>query len=267
MIGVQRILKILEVCYNSMMVKDERAISLILIAETDCGKSQLLLDYKPKTELFRIEAYTDVTSTGLYNLVGESEKPIIIIVPDLHTIVGHRSGVSGPTINALLSLLQDGVLKTGVGPQRQADLAGKRAALFTALTPKTFAGKAGKWRETGFLRRLLPIYYTYSDATETAIHNYIASGKYVGDNGYNIKIKAVSPRYISVSKEMSEIIKQETLITKTKLESRGFTAHHFFRTYCKSSAILSNRSAVNKEDIIALRDLLRFTSYDEPEKV
>jgi hypothetical protein len=267
MIGVTRLLKILEVCYNSMMVRNERAISLILIAETDCGKSQLLLDYKPTTEAFRVEAYTDVTSTGLYRIVGQSEKPIIIIVPDLHTIVGHKAGVSGPTVNALLSLLQDGVLKTGVGPQQEGNLQGKRAALFTALTPKTFSGKAGKWRETGFLRRLLPIYYTYSDATEAAIHNYIASGKYVNDNGYSIKIKAVTPRAISVSREMSEIIKQETLVTKTKLESRGFTAHHFFRTYCKANAIIANRTAVNKDDIKELRDLLRFTSYDEPEKV
>lgn len=266
MIGIESIAEALKIAYQSVYVKGEIPLSMILLADTDSGKSNLILNYIPKVEHLCVEKLSDASATGLYRAVKDKTDPVAIVIPDFHAVVSHKASVVEGTINALMSLLQDGVMKVSVGPQESLELKGKRANLITAMTPGIMAGRAGKWRKLGFMRRLLPIHYTYSPATAARIHDSIRSGEYHYDMP-DFKLAITTPQVVKIPHPLDSEIQNLAITVSATLENRGFTAHKFFRVFCQSRALSKKRNIVTRDDVQALMEFSKFCNLDVPQQI
>ena len=283
MIAVERLTRILRVLAASDHVLPHHArLSAILIAPSDAGKSELILSHLPAGA----RVLDDFTSASLYHLLKDPPRPSWIVVPDLNALISHKPSVANLTMANLLSLLAEGTSEI-MGPDgakmklRDTEPNGIRLGLLTGITPEMFFARRGKWRATGFLRRLIPLYYTYSTETQQAIQSAIRGGHdatpyhRASMPGLAGPLRAVAiPRTIGRAiSDMSESSIRYNLrwgsLTDETRNVRAFelpfSVHKTFRRYARAHARLARRKIVTAPDLAALEDFARFVRYDQPE--
>jgi hypothetical protein len=250
--------------YQSMFLKDETPLSLMLISETDHGKSSIMLNLLPDEKQIDAEVLTDTTAMGLYQKLQAKSRPCVIIIPDFHSVVSHRASVSEGTITAFLSILQEGVMKIAVGPNMVLSLNGKKASLITGMTPGFLSGRAGRWRKLGFLRRVLPLNYTYTNLTTKAIHDSIRKGEYAKDKANHFICPIDKPRHVIIPAPIDQAIQNLSVSVASQLENRGFTCHKFFRVYCQARALLRKADKVIEADFEDLNRIVPLVNLETP---
>jgi hypothetical protein len=255
LIGMEPVLEILRTVVMSGYVKAERPVSILLIALPDSGKSEAIMHYFTP----QIKVMSDFTAKGLLRIVqGQAEKRTFIIAPDLNMVISHKPSVANLTFGCLLSLLQEGTMKISDGGGEN-EYKGARIGFAAAITPSVLSGKAGRWRGTGLLRRLLPVYYDLSDDTINKVHLQIREGNYKADGEIvNLKCPA-EPMIVVIPKDIRQKVDELCrLVSNERLEPRGFSPHKHFRCYVKARALIHGRNKVIDQDF---QDLKRATEF------
>jgi hypothetical protein len=273
------------------MLEGQRPLSAVLIGPSDGGKSQLLMKTRP--EWARV--LNDFSFGPLISLLqksyadGKGPKHITIIVPDFNAVLSHKPSVAALTAAALLSLLAEGLAEIpgleGESKLRVDKLKGigVTISLITSMTPEMFQSKRGKWRDTGLLRRILPINYGYAPGTVSDISLSIASGLDKVDYGSDFYPYPGRKIKIGLSGSAAAAINDIANIVLPQLswgyvsgkngrarrsgQSLPFSIHKVYRVYARAHALVHSREAVNEEDIQAIHDLAKFTRYDRPEEL
>jgi hypothetical protein len=284
-IGTSRLENVLTVLGSTRAVKDGRgAISAQLIAPSDAGKSELLLQHLP----FGARVINDMTFASLLEIIIDPKPPAWIVIPDLNQAISHKPQVANLTMAFLLPLLGEGVTEIPgfdgtpkvKAALRRAKERGLTVGLLTAMTPQMFLGKRGKWRDSGLLRRLVPLYYTYSTETQRRIHSVIRNGHDVLSYRHAVPKRHVKkPVSIALDDAISkDLEKLANDVTEDQLTWRvngqmtralefSFSTHKTFRTYAKAHAMISGRSRVSRGDFDATVDFSKFVRYDRPERL
>jgi len=265
---------------------EQAPISGLLIAPADSGKSRLLLRHRPAD----VRILNDFTYASLLSLLTERDRPKYIIVPDFNSVVSHRPAVATLTAAVLLGVLAEGLTEIpgleGKPKLKVEELRerGITVGLLTAVTPEMFMAKRGKWRATGFLRRILPIYYSYKASTVQLINDSIRKGIDTVSYKAEADKKKLHSKPIRIPPPIAQKI--ETLATTviqrqmlwTHRDRSGtqvliqatqlpFSVHKIFRTYSRAACRLRGGLVVSKQDLDALHSLARFTRYDRPEEI
>lgn len=283
-IGVQRLTRVMETLVNSDRVKDGRgALSAVLMAPSDAGKSALLLSHLPPGA----RVINDVTTASLLQILDVPKPPHWIVIPDLNQVVSHKPAVAALTMSTLLALLGEGVSEIpGIdGPAklkatRVMKTRGLNVALLTAMTPEVFFSRRMAWRASGLLRRLMPVYYTYAPTLQAEITRAITSG----DDRLNYKfskLKLAAPRPVNIPNDIAEKVARlsdDVVMNQLKwtmADSRreiravdfSFSVHKNFRQYIKTRALINDHKRVTRQDLDELEDFARFIRYDRPESI
>jgi hypothetical protein len=282
MIGTSRLSKILiTIVASEHVTKDGRGLSCALIAPSDAGKSQLLLAHLPE----RARILDDFTTASLQSVLSEKDPPRWIVVPDLNQAVSHRANVATLTMAFLLSLMGEGVTEipglegsTKMISEQFRDR-GQTISLMTAITPDMFFARAGKWRSTGLLRRLVPIYYAYREDTRAEIQDAIETGADAIAYAHRRLEFKRAPRIPAIPSKLANEIRQHSekvTIDQLKWTKSGhdvkaveypFSAHKILKTYARSRAWLNGHRVVTKQDVAEMKDFAEFMRYDRPESV
>lgn len=232
----------------------------------------------------------DFTSESLLHFV-DKERPSHIIVPDFNTVISHKASVANLTVSFLLSLLGEGASQIpGIDGKSKFNLhelfkEGYHCAFLTATTWQMFRAKRGKWRDLGFLRRLVPIYYSYRSPTVMAVNKSIQDGQRFdyGGSGNKGTTKTGKPENVTISSDIaqtinelsSQVLGQLTWTYKSKSGSTSnvkavdysFDLHQWMRTFVKAAALLRHSHKVEQADLAFLTDFSRFIRYDRPEEI
>jgi hypothetical protein len=282
-IGTERLEMILQTIAVSGLVKEGRGpISAQLIAPPDAGKSQLLFANLPQGA----RVVDDFTFSSLVSILDADKPPAWLVVPDFNTAISHKPQVATLTMSVLLGLLAEGIseipgfdghprLKAKI---KRLQTRATTVALLTGLTPDMFFSQRGKWRETGLLRRLVPIYYTYSAATQHKISTSIRLGgdalDYSRHNMKHAKRHTVSID-IGIASDLerlaNDMAKYQLVWTyrnrKISAFEFSFSLHKTLRQYVKAHALLNGRAIVRRKDFDATLDFSKFVRYDRPEEI
>lgn len=282
--------RILTVIAASQFLTDAVPISAMLIASPDAGKSGLLLRHLPANA----RVLDDLTTASLTTILQgdkEHKTPRVIVLPDLNMVISHKPSVASLLMSCLLPLMGEGLTelpafdsrsgaKLLVQPENKET--GLRVAILTAITHDIFASKRGKWRATGFLRRLAPIHYTYDDAAIDLIQSRIRSTRSTLKDYPRVYLPTVAPGAPTIpaalARQLDTLSRQvvtdqlvwrhqdgegrEHVIRSTDLP---FSAHKTLRTFTRASALLHKRRAATGADWDAALEFARFMRYDRPE--
>lgn len=287
MIGVERIERALQIIGATQFVKGGAGpVSANLIAPSDSGKSQLMLRALP----YGARVLNDITTMTLNEMMREPKPPVYLVVPDFNVVISHKPAVAELTMALLLALMGEGVNELHPGLKNEIRIAmsrakrtGLRIALLTGMTPEMFGGRRGKWRSTGLLRRLVPLYFSYKPRTVRMIQQSIRNG---GDelNYQHIKAARLKAREINISAETSQDIEKlsEQVVNqlqwnigdardghaKTQKALRyPFTPHKVLRQLACAAALLNDHGTVMQTDLDLVEDVAAFMRYDHPEEV
>jgi hypothetical protein len=288
LVGIERLQRALRVITASSRVKNGMgALSANLIAPSDSGKTQLMLGSLPKNS----RVLNDVTTITLMRILREPVRPEYLVIPDLNTVISHKPAVAELTMAMLLSLMAEGVTELNPGLESEvkikmsrAKAVGIRIAILTGMTPEMFMGKRGKWRATGLLRRLLPIYYSYTRETQDRIQTAITQDDRLNYHHSHVNGGTGAARVVSVPEHMnehfrrlSEYIARDQLVWKTQARDGRqyvarpheypFSVHKVVRQLARSAAALRGDTEVQQCDLQEVENVCAFMRYDSPEKL
>lgn len=287
MIGVARLQHALKIIAATSAVKNGMGpLSVNLIAPSDSGKTQLMLSALPPNS----RVMNDVTTHTLLRVMREPKPPAYLVIPDLNIVVSHKPAVAELTMAMLLALMGEGVTELNPGLETAVRIhmskmkkVGLRIAVLTGMTPEMFYSRRGRWRGTGLLRRLVPMYYTYKASTQSKIQESIQNGSDALNYAHE-KVVHVRSRSVEIPEGLDheirvlseDVIEQLAWKQNSKSDSRRvmvhahhfpFTPHKVLRQMARASAALNGRAIVTIADLDAVKDLSAFMRYDRPESL
>jgi hypothetical protein len=268
MIKVDEIEEILKLALLSAYLKDEQPLSLLIAALPESGKTCLL---SKQYQTDGVLVLTDTTAYGIVKATNDlkdiEEKRIRhIIIPDLVTPLSKKWETTRTFVAFLNALIEEGIVSintyaTKIEPRKVS----LKCGLITAVTPEYIQDRRHGWAGMGFLSRLLPISYAYSNETQDKVFGFIQSQKHLDQI---IASLDVPPRdaFIKLDEGYAAAL---TPYVKQTIESAeglyGFRLQRQLQTLLKASAFSDNRDEVNSEDIDKIISILKYVNFDYKE--
>ena len=248
MIKLEELEKLIEVTLYTGYIKNERPVSLLIVAEPESGKTELV---KKAKRVKGVLYLTDATAWGIVDKHWddiEKRKVRHIIIPDLTVPLGKQTETRKTFTRFLSALIEEGVVElqsyavSKVG--KSEDL---RCGLITTVTPQALKDQRAGWRKFGFMTRLLPVSYSYSASTIDAIFESILKHQYRQESAFNPKL----PTTDVVVELPEDLANDANLLARFLAQSEGIYGFRYQRqlqTLMMGSAMYEGRTKVEKKD-------------------
>lgn len=245
-------------CIYSGKVKGEKPLSLIIVANPESGKTEVLRSFK---ESDGVVYMTDCTAYGIMrDVLPKIENGSVhhIMIPDLLNPLSRKESTVKTFITFMNALIEEGVAEISTyasqGVIRKTEL---RCGLLTAITRDKLEDKRHEWSRMGFLSRALPFSYSYSHQQVREIMEYIISEKYHEEKKIKLKLpKAMKD--VALSRNFARMIMPEVYKFADATHTYGFRMQKQLQVLLKSIALANGRSKCNKRDFKELMFLMQW---------
>jgi len=288
MIDVELILGILETALWTAALKDEKPLSLMLIASVGDGKSEMLRKaYKPpkikaewketkgkdgKTTNRKLQQQvehigsvlytTDTTPYTLYHKWGEllkSGQIKHIVIPDFLSVLTKGKDAMPDTVRFYNSLIEEGILRI---ESRYSDFITEvpvQIGLITAVSLQDYKerSRTQKWGALGFLSRVLPVSFKYSEDTKKRILHSTFLKEYHNEGKFALAFPDTP-----VSVELPSVYEEQVLklanVLKDPSDKTGARRLKQLMAFVMADALKHGRDIVRDEDLERLWQYSRF---------
>jgi hypothetical protein len=268
MINVEEIEEIVKLALLSAYLKDEQPLSLLIAALPESGKTCLL------SKQYRTDSVLVLSDTTAYGIIKatndlkdiEDGKIRHIIIPDLVTPLSKKWETTRSFIAFLNALIEEGVvgISTYATKLDSRDIPVK-CGLITAVTPSYIADRRHGWSDMGFLSRMLPVSYAYSDDTQKKVFNFIQSQKHLDDM---ISSLDIPPRDALIKLDEGYAVALTAHVREIAEKAEGiygFRLQRQLQILLKASAFSENRDEVNSDDIEKIVSILKYVNFEYKE--
>lgn len=231
------------------MLEDEQPVSVVMLADSGSGKSNILKRLECPISIFQ----TDMTTRDLSAIMSDPTKRIILL-SDMQSIFSHKSTVTSMTTQALRNLLEEGIYND---PFSGAKL-NRRFGMISAIPPDEFDRINKIFISGGLNTRFLVFEYRYTAKTIERIHASIQQGIKPKDkflplpkNGECIKV-TLPKKIASDCMRLAMLMKRDNEI--------GIRIHHQIRRLVMGSACRNGRIIANKKDMLTIAKFSLFLS-------
>jgi len=258
LIEIEPLKKIIECALISPYVKNEKPISLLIVAKAESGKSSVMKEYRENKGVVYL---TDCTAYGitrdiLPKIVSGEIKTIMI--PDLITPLSKQTKTRQSFIAFLNNLIEEGVSKiTTYSTVWNKDV---EANVITAVTDEALRDARHNWAKMGFLSRFIVFSYSYSISDVTRILNYYSEH---GLKMKNTKVKLPKNQIdVKLSKEIANRLNPIAMKVGEQFRLYGFRAKINFRSLLKCLAYRNSREVVTDGDFEEFLELADYMNFD-----
>jgi len=258
LIKVELLKKIIECTLVSPYIKDEKPISLLIVAKPESGKSSVMKQYRKNKGVVYI---TDCTAYGLTREIlpkivsGEIKT---IMIPDLITPLSKATKTRQSFVAFLNNLIEEGVAKmTTYATVWNKDVS---ANVITAVTDEELRDARHNWAKIGFLSRFILFSYSYSISTITEILNaYSEHGLTFKNNKVKLPRGKIN---IKLPKEIADKIDPIAMKIGEQFRLYGLRAKINFRSLLKCLAYRNQRKIVADADFQEFLELADYMNFD-----
>jgi hypothetical protein len=268
MIKAQPIEKILQATLASGKLKDERPLSVIIIANPESGKTNTIRKYCLKSG--NVFYTTDATAYGIIKDSNKLEdfssgEITHIVIPDLLTCLGRKHDTVNTFIHFMNALIEEGVVNISTYATHIKGDIEARVGLITAITPTPFKDRRRHWGDIGFLSRALPVSYEYQLSTKIKIFEYIKSQRHLEEELEKLELPH-EPQTIELPHEIANKIEPFALNLAAShsqfQQIYGFRYQRQLQTLVKALALLKGKNEVDDECIKELEKLADYINLD-----
>jgi len=251
--NLNKIEEIVKLVFLSSYLKNEKPLSLILIAPPEHSKSHFLLKYTTKNS----HISTDLSYFGLINLLKNDKKIKQIVIPDFLKVTEKNQNTKKSIISALSEFIEDGIYNINLANKEPINLKGRKGGILTATTPYSYRQNYKNWNGLGFKSRFLFIQYEQSSNTINKIMEKIAR-----EEG-NKKIKKIR---LSTK---SKLIKSNQKLNKKLILLSEFSRRKLknYKILLKTIALKNNHDKPTEEDFKELEELSKIIKSNEVIKI
>jgi hypothetical protein len=276
--GIQEI--VLTTLYTAC-VKNAVPVSLILVAASGTAKSKTLEAYNGPS----IHKTDSFSSNGLFDLMMQDRDGKLrwIITVDLNPTLSRKSSTVESTMANLLTLTQDGTCRVDDG-RKEKVAQHKPIGLISAVTPDMFQKQTKKWFALGLRRRIIPVFYAYSNSAIEALKKAVREDKISGANFPKINLKLDTEKNPTINQLHASRLESlgvtfATNLGLSRFNDRGGSEKWYvrkivpispivtLRTLAKAHAIYNKREVVTDEDVDFMVRFLDFTNESLPKLI
>lgn len=257
LIGVKELQDIVKLVVVSGFLKNHKPLSLLLVAKVGHGKTDIISTFSCKNVHF----LSDLSSTGVYDLLDEHKQLTHIVLPDFTKITMKNKATSNNLMTTLNSAIEEGLGIVRLKNTKK-DFKGKHIGLITATTDKSYNQNKKKFSSFGFSSRFLIASFSYSDATVLNIMESIYRCEYLQKQYAKAPLKKENGH--PLAKESVEIPYE----LAKKLNRKGdnaFRTQKQMQTLACCNALINNRKVVTEEDLEAVLKVIKFCNMEYTE--
>ncbi len=239
LIGLNAISSLIQLVIWTGQLRDERPVSMIIVAEAGAGKTSLLQMEECSRALF----VGDITARTITGIINDNKFLTHVMLGDMLSIFGHKKATVELTLR-LLSQMTGEVLKHD--PWTGKEMPPRKIGLITAIPPEDFKKQINYITGGGFASRFLIARYKYTDKTIEGIHEFIAANGYAEKVKHKVAIpdnddliKDGKLPLIQIGKRVSIKIKELGREDAVKNDPLGFRAHRHMRALVKAETLRS----------------------------
>lgn len=291
MIKLDSVLDIVESAIWTGVIADEKPLSIMLIASVGSGKSEVLRKtYKPpkivevwtentdkdggKHKEVRIEVShigsvlytTDTTPYTLYHRYGEllkSGQIKHIVIPDFLTILTKSIDVMPATVGFYNSLIEEGICRI---ESKHSDFITDipvKIGLITAVSYQDYVERSRKqnWGAMGFLSRVLPVSFRYSNDTKGEILASTFLRQYRDERDFDLKLPT-TPIAVRIPEEYKESVIKFSYSLRDISDEVGARRLRQIMSLMMGNALKNGRDVVTQEDVDKIQSYEKFFSNE-----
>lgn len=249
------IVDILKRIIASGFIKNATPISALMISSVGAGKTVNLIKF---SENENIMGLSDVTPFGLVQLLPEIEAKHVkhLFIYDLVEPMSRSRSVVNNLIGFLNSLMEEGIFKISTGFMKVEKPV--KLGLITCTTSSEMKDKRRGWLGIGFISRMLPISFDYTNSDIIQIMEDLA-GQKVKDISYEtmkVKEKAIQGN----PEVFRKLIPYATQMTNDG--EKPFRKLEQLKILLMSNALLRNDVKVTEEDFVWFKSIVKYLNYD-----
>ncbi|HEY41519.1 MAG TPA: hypothetical protein G4O18_06630 [Dehalococcoidia bacterium] len=284
MIGVDEILDALKVTVYTGAIKGENPLSIFLMAKVGSGKTSMVKQVASKTKVEQVEVgkgkdkkkidirkidgsvlyATQVTPFALYTSYGaELKKGHIkhIIIPDFLSILNQPKYQMMQVVQFFNHLIEEGIMSVESRDSRFLSEVPVTVGLITTMAKQDFRRRKPELAACGFLSRLLPLSFRYSDKTKVEIIDSIGLREYrKAMTNFNIKLPPETE--VELRQEEVQIIKYLALRCKDPEDDLGARRVKQLQLFAMGNALMDGRDITNSADTDKILEYIKFVNYE-----
>lgn len=258
LINVGSLRKMIECALISPYVKDEKPLSLLIVAKPESGKTSVMKLYRQNKGVIYVSDCTayGITRDILPNMTSGEVKTLII--PDLLTPLSKSTKTRQSFVAFLNNLIEEGVAKiTTYATTWDKDV---RANIITAVTDEALRDARHDWAKMGFLSRFIIFSYSYNTSTVVEILNHYS------EHGLNLeKVECPLPEEevdIGLPREVADKLNPIAMRIGEQFKLYGLRAKINFRCLLKCLAYRNKARTVTDLEFKEFLELADFMNLN-----
>jgi hypothetical protein len=255
--------------------EEDKSVSGALIGDPELYKTKTIQQFHKNRGVI---VETDITYMGLIqHVLPQIETGLVktIIIPDMVKTIMKKQATMQNFIGIFNGLIEEGVYEITLRDTR--DFHGSRANLLTSLTPALLYSNKLLWNRMGFLSRLLPFSYSYTESKKEAILRAIEKCEIpelrpielnLPEFKANVQLsEEIARRLLPIRDHLTETerarIKMKNFDDFTLTDKQaGFRHQHQLQCLLRAHALLRGDTAVTEQDLKEILRLGKWINYD-----
>jgi hypothetical protein len=257
-IYVEQLRKAIESTLISPYIKNEKPISLMIVAKAESGKTSILKQYRQNKGIIYM---TDCTAYGIQRDIlpkvvsGEIKT---LMIADLLTPLSKSYKTRESFIAFLNNLIEEGIAKITTYAMTWDKEA--KANVITAVTDQAIEDGRHEWAKLGFLSRFILFSYSYSMSAVTEILNcYSEHGLSMNNVKLTLPQKEVD---IELPKEIADKLNPIAMKIGEQFQLYGIRAKINLRSLIKALAYRNGRKTVTEAEFGELLELSDYMNFN-----
>lgn len=258
MVKVAPLKKMIECALISPYIKNEKLLSLLIVAKAESGKTSTMRTYRENKGIVYMSDCTayGITRDVLPKMVSGEIKTLII--PDLITPLSKATKTRNSFIAFLNNLIEEGVAKiTTYATVWNKEV---KANVITAVTEIALRDARHSWAKMGFLSRFIVFSYSYNISTIVEILNqYSEHGSNLGTTNINLPKRNVD---VELSVAMADRLNPIAVKIGEQFNLYGIRAKINSRSLLKCLAYRNKSKMVSEREFKEFLELADFMNFN-----
>lgn len=260
MIGTGLVEELVQSVALSHLVKGHSRVSLLMLAAPESGKTTIA-NAATCQHVCRVAV---ISGRSIMKQVRDHPETEFLLFNDLTAV----RAMSAAAVNLLIVILnqftQD---ERGIVAFAGKDIEEitRPIGLIACLPFQTFIDHRSRWREMGFISRMIPFAYHYDDELIALIKDSIDNGAH----GTEIKTRRTMPKrkqrivQIEMSPKLVRELRHLADARAKTLQQLGIRLLQNYHCLVRAHALLFKRTTVTRDDMIFLRQVDHFVSIND----
>lgn len=260
MIGTELIESLVQATALSHLVKGHARVSLLLLAAPESGKTTITTAATCR----HVSRIAVMSGRSILRELRDDKQTEFLLFNDL-TAIRAMSFAAVNLLLVLLNQLTQGERGSVAFAGKDKEMIEREIGIIGCLPFDTFADNRARWRELGFVSRMIPFAYRYSEELVAEIKDAI-DGDYHAESkkpAFPMPRRGLKPITVTCPPAITRSIRELADARAEKLGELGIRLLRNYHSLIRAHALLKQRHRVTKTDLAFLEAVNHFVSITD----